>query len=331
MEDFDLLYLMKTPFYMGSFDKALQEGETVEINIDDQRNQVLKNLLTVRSLTCRNDFQQLKQFMQTLFSDPNQKQEVANFSLLVQYLAQKKIDVQFLQNTFDEWIRDPQSVQANVTLFTLMVYYFYIEEDYNRLFYLLNNSKNLEFLSLKLVAYLRINRADLGEQVLKQMKAIDEDSCITALSECWLNIHSSGQNFTTDTLINTLNELGEKYGYTTKTYNLLAISLMLKLDLDRAAKIFESALNDLQLDTPEGEAKHLYVGNNDLASLLTNYIKCNTMRNGLGQGNDYFKSDELNKRLFIYLGKINQGLLAEFFEERKKASDMFDSALKQVQ
>ncbi len=48
------------------------------------------------------------------------------------------------------------------------------------------------------------------------------------------------------------------------------------------------------------------------------------MRNGLGQGNEYFKSDELNKRLFIYLGKINQGMLAEFFEERKKASDMFD-------
>lgn len=38
MEDFDLLYLMKTPFYMGSFDKAISEGEAVEINIDDQRN-----------------------------------------------------------------------------------------------------------------------------------------------------------------------------------------------------------------------------------------------------------------------------------------------------
>ena len=35
MEDFDLLYLMKTPFYMGAFDKAISEGEAVEINIDD--------------------------------------------------------------------------------------------------------------------------------------------------------------------------------------------------------------------------------------------------------------------------------------------------------
>ena len=144
-------------------------------------------------------------------------------------------------------------------------------------------------------------------------------------------MQSSGQAFNQDNLINTLNELGEKYGYTTKTYNLLAISLLLKQDLDRAAKIFESALADLKLDTPEGEAKQLYVGNNDLASLLVNYIKCNTMRNGMGLGNEYYKNDDLNKRLFIYLGKINQGMLGEFFEERKKAESMFEEALKQVQ
>jgi len=49
-------------------------------------------------------------------------------------------------------------------------------------------------------------------------------------------------------LIAILNELGEKIGYSTKTYNLLAVILMLKNDTDRALKIFESALNDLKLD-----------------------------------------------------------------------------------
>jgi hypothetical protein len=57
---------------------------------------------------------------------------------------------------------------------------------------------------------------------------------------------------------------------------------MLKNDTDRAFKIFESALNDLKLDTPEGEATHLFIGNNDLASLLVNFIKCNVLKNGLG-------------------------------------------------
>ena len=55
-------------------------------------------------------------------------------------------------------------------------------------------------------------------------------------------------------MINNLNELGEKIGYSTKTYNLLAVILILKNDTDRALKIFESALNDLRVNEPEGEA-----------------------------------------------------------------------------
>jgi hypothetical protein len=125
--------------------------------------------------------------------------------------------------------------------------------------------------------------------------------------------------------------LGEKYGYTTKTYNLLALALMLKNDPERASKIYESALNDLKLDTPEGDAKHLFAGNNDLASLLMNYIKCNTMRNGIGMGTDFFKSDPLNMRLFTYLGKVNPTMVAEFLEERKNAESMFDQAVSQIQ
>lgn len=41
-------------------------------------------------------------------------------------------------------------------------------------------------------------------------------------------------------------------GYTLKTYNLLASTLMLKNDIDRAIKIFENAVNELQLESEEG-------------------------------------------------------------------------------
>jgi len=75
--------------------------------------------------------------------------------------------------------------------------------------------------------------------------------------------------------------MGEKYGYSTKTYNLLGVALLLKQDYERAAKIFDSAIQELKLDG-EGEAVHLYPGNNDLASLLVNYIKCLYTFKGLG-------------------------------------------------
>ena len=34
-------------------------------------------------------------------------------------------------------------------------------------------------------------------------------------------------------------------------------------------------------------------------------IKCNGIKNGLGMGSEYFKTDELNKKLFSYLYKVN--------------------------
>ena len=88
MEDFDILYMMKTPFYMGNFNKVSQEAASLEINSEDHRNMTLKNLLLVRTMTAKQDFTDLKQFMQELFKNPTQKNEVQNYSLLVQYFAQ---------------------------------------------------------------------------------------------------------------------------------------------------------------------------------------------------------------------------------------------------
>jgi hypothetical protein len=38
MEDFDILYMMKTPFYLGDFEKTLVEANQLEINADDSKN-----------------------------------------------------------------------------------------------------------------------------------------------------------------------------------------------------------------------------------------------------------------------------------------------------
>lgn len=56
-----------------------------------------------------------------------------------------------------------------------------------------------------------------------------------------------------DEMINQLNQLSERTnGYTTKTYNLLACTLLLKDEAPKAMRIFENAVNELQLDSPEG-------------------------------------------------------------------------------
>ena len=83
-----------------------------------------------------------------------------------------------------------------------------------------------------------------------------------------------------DEIINQLNQLSERVGgYTLKTYNLLGCTLMMKNDCDRAIKIFENAVNELKLDSEEGQAK-LAGPNPDLACLIFNYIKCLAIQNG---------------------------------------------------
>ena len=89
-------------------------------------------------------------------------------------------------------------------------------------------------------------------------------------------------------------------------------------------------MNDLKLDTPEGESANLYSGNNDLATLLVNYIKCNAMGCGVGSGTDFFKNDDLNKKLFAYLARVSKDMHTEFFAERSEAELKFDKALKSI-
>jgi len=60
MEDFDILYMMKTPFYMGKNDQVQEEARSVDINEEDSGNMTMKNLILVRSLTAKNDFDALK-------------------------------------------------------------------------------------------------------------------------------------------------------------------------------------------------------------------------------------------------------------------------------
>ena len=74
----------------------------------------------------------------------------------------------------------------------------------------------------------------------------------------------------------------------------------------------------------------MYPGNNDLSSLLINYLKCNCIAKGGCGANpiEFFKSDPINQGLLTTIGKISQNGIQEFFEERKKTENLFDEAVK---
>lgn len=69
MEDFDLMYMMKTPFFTGKLDQVIAEAASCEVSPDDQAASTLKNLYIVRTYTALAQIQNLKTFMSTLLQE----------------------------------------------------------------------------------------------------------------------------------------------------------------------------------------------------------------------------------------------------------------------
>lgn len=87
----------------------------------------------------------------------------------------------------------------------LLTYYLLAEKDYNKLLLLLNRTRNPEFLTVKIVAQVSINRPDLAEGTLRILKSVDEDNCLTALSATWLHMYKSGMQSNLDEMISQMN------------------------------------------------------------------------------------------------------------------------------
>lgn len=83
-----MMYMLKTPLFMGTPHKVLAEASNVEVSPDDLQNQTLKNFLLTRALTLQNDFEALKSLLQSLLQSEGQAASVQPLSMFVQYCAQ---------------------------------------------------------------------------------------------------------------------------------------------------------------------------------------------------------------------------------------------------
>lgn len=137
----------------------------------------------LRAMTVLNDIEGLKTLLQDLMqSEGPQKANAQGFTILAQYFMQKKIDQNFVENSLQLLETNAEQVTSNQTLMVLLTYYLLAEGNYNKLLLLLNKTRNPEFLTVKIVAQMKINRADLAEATLRILKGVDEDNCLTMLA-----------------------------------------------------------------------------------------------------------------------------------------------------
>ena len=108
---------------------------------------------------------------------------------------------------------------------------------------------------------------------------MEEDNCLVTLAHTWIVLHNPkvpAQAY--ESLIHSINELSDKFGYSIKTYNLLGTVLMIKGETEKAMQIFKTCLDENGVLTDES-CPLLAQNNQDLACLIFNYIKCNCVAN----------------------------------------------------
>jgi coatomer subunit epsilon len=105
----------------------------------------------------------------------------------------------------------------------------------------------MEHISLILQVYLRIDRLDLAQQQLRQMKVADEDAILTQLGGIYCNL-AIGSSGAADAL-HSVSALLEQYGPSPLLFNIMASALILKGAYADAEQRLQECLQEFPADS----------------------------------------------------------------------------------
>lgn len=248
MADADLLFDVRTNFLLGNFQGAINEANNVNARSDKDRLE--RDVYVYRSYIALANYQLVLDEVPANNAHPS----LQAVKLLATYLSQENNkDIALV--TVKEWMSD--GVSAGNQHLQLVAGTIYIHEQlYEDAMRCLHQSNSLEGLALLVQTYLKIDRLDLAEKELQNMKKMDEDATITQLATAWVNTLVGGDRLQEAYFI--FKELSDKYGSTPTLLNGLAVCSM-------HMKKFEEAERYL-LEAIEKNSKD--------ADTLTNLITC---------------------------------------------------------
>lgn len=138
------------------------------------------------------------------------------------------------------WLADP-TLGANKTLQVLASSIYSLEDNINEAYRVLGEGRGIEQLAMLVQLHLKIHRADLAANVVKQMKSLDEDGALTMLATAWVNISLSPSKAQDAVYI--FEELIDKYNSSTMLLNGLAVAKMHLGYFEEAEVALKEAIN----------------------------------------------------------------------------------------
>ena len=104
------------------------------------------------------------------------------------------------------------------------------------------------------------------QKSLEEIKQLSEDAALTQTMGCFLMLCTGNIK----DLVSVLNEIVQKYDKSIKLYNFIGIAMMARGQVEKAIKMYEKLVQDLDLKNPDKAKK--YIGNADVGDLVTNYL-----------------------------------------------------------
>ena len=182
-------FLLGPNFYVGAFDEALNEAAHIHANSLEEE--------TTAEVYRRRIYLATGVYDKVVTDIPNNLDtEEASLQLCILYGKyktasnpedQKNIVSQMKVLISSDTNASPQVKAIGATLFME-------EGDYKGALKLLSQSNDdMELLSLRVQALIKMDRTDLALQVVEEMNSIDEDSALAQLSTSWCNLAVGGK------------------------------------------------------------------------------------------------------------------------------------------
>jgi len=232
-ETTDELFDLKSAFYLGSFQQAINEAQ--KFRNSDSRLQLEKDVYMYRAYIAQKKYGVVLDDIK-----PNAADELKYIRLMAEYLSSESKRDSIINDL------DHKLGSLNVTsplLLLIIANIYVLAENYETALKVLHNadaSSSLECSALAVQIYLKLDRVDLAKKEIKKMADVDEDAIITQLANAWVYM-ASGEKL--QDAYFTFQEQADKNTATTMLLNSQALCYINQGKYEEAVSLLQEALD----------------------------------------------------------------------------------------
>lgn len=233
MAEPDELFTLKNQLWIGNYQNAISEGGMLNHLRESLRNE--RDVYVYRAYLGLGNYELV---LQSIPDGGNTPIALSAVKLLATYLSGRG-DKEMIELTVKEWLADPASAE-NPHLLLIAGMIFAREGKLSDALSAFTKGGSLEHLLYIVHLYLQMDRIDLAQKQVQEMRKIEEDSTVTQLAQAWVMTLRGGDRADEATLH--FQELADRFGATPLLLNGAAAAYMAMKNFVEAERLLLEAL-----------------------------------------------------------------------------------------